>query len=268
MRELISKKTRLELGEYLSGFVLREIEQECEAVDMVPDRLHDPQCSGQRRSLARQYLHGLDYTKEADARKFLALCENLLNAAHPTSSFLETFPKWLRKDGYVFANGRVVPVSHGTSLSHMRALAVEFDAVHLQDQIRRMNDAVEADPALAIGSAKELIETTCKTILAERGKPVSDKDDMLVLVKAARAELRLVPDNVPEAAKGAETIKRLLSNLATVTQGLAELRGLYGTGHGREGRSRGLKPRHARLAVSAAAALAVFMFETHKELGE
>jgi hypothetical protein len=125
----------------------------------------------------------------------------------------------------------------------------------MQEQINRMTASIDSDPALAIGSAKELIETCCKTILAERRKPAKGSEDVLELVKAARAELKLLPDNVPNAAKGAETIKRLLSNLATVAQGLAELRGLYGTGHGRDGKAKGVKPRHARLAVFAASPL-------------
>jgi hypothetical protein len=46
---------------------------------------------------------------------------------------------------------------------------------------------------------------------------------------------------------------------------LAELRGLYGTGHGKDGKTQGVKPRHAKLAVGAAATLTTFLFETHKE---
>ena len=53
-------------------------------------------------------------------------------------------------------------------------------------------------------------------------------------------------------AKAAETIKRLLSNLATITQGIAELRNKYGTGHGKVAKTKGLSPRHAKLAVGAA----------------
>lgn len=266
MKELISKKTRYELAEYMSGFVLREIHHECEAVGMTPDLAYDPQCSGQRRTLARQYLHALDFTKDADVRRFLALCENMLTAAPADSMFLRDFPKWLRKDGFVFENGRIATVAHVTALSNVRSIAMEFNADHMQEQITRISASVDSDPALAIGSAKELIETCCKTILAERGKPAKGTEDVLELVKAARAELKLLPDDVPNAAKGADTIKRLLSNLATIAQGLAELRGLYGTGHGRDGRSKGVKPRHARLAVYAASALAVFLFETHKDL--
>lgn len=35
-----------------------------------------------------------------------------------------------------------------------------------------MRESVDEDPALAVGTAKELIETVCKTIMEERGKPV------------------------------------------------------------------------------------------------
>jgi abortive infection Abi-like protein len=266
MGEIISKKTRSELAEHMSGMVLREIEREFDAVNIECDRSYDPQCSGQRRTFARQYLHSLDFTKDADARKFLALCDNMLNSAAPDSYFAKEFPKWLRKDGFVFENGRIASVAQVTSLANVRAIALEFDANHMQELIGRMASSVDTDPALAIGSAKELIETCCKTILAERGKPAKGTEDVLELVKATRAELKLLPDDVPNAAKGSDTIKRLLNNLATVAQGLAELRGLYGTGHGRDGKTRGVKPRHARLAVNAASALAVFLFETHKDL--
>jgi hypothetical protein len=56
--------------------------------------------------------------------------------------------------------------------------------------------------------------------------------------------------------------KRLLSNLGTIGNGLAELRGLYGTGHGKHGKTSALSARHAKLAVGAAA---TFLFDTHKE---
>ena len=82
-------------------------------------------------------------------------------------------------------------------------------------------------------------------------------------MKIAMKELKLVPNEIPDSAKGANTIKRLLNNLGTVCQGLAELRNLYGTGHGKHGKASTLKPRHAKLAVGAAATLATFLFETH-----
>jgi hypothetical protein len=152
----------------------------------------------------------------------------------------------------------------GPSLDDLKQQARLLDANHLAEQIRRLEDSVEKDPSLAIGTAKELIETCCKTILAARGKELPGTPDIPTLTKATFKELNLVPEGVPSAARGADVIKRLLSNLSTVGQGLAELRGLYGTGHGKHGSASGLTARHARLAVGAASTLAVFLFETHE----
>jgi hypothetical protein len=128
-----------------------------------------------------------------------------------------------------------------------------------------MQDSVEADPSLAIGTAKELIETCCKTILAERGQEISGTPDIPTLTKATFKQLNLVPEGIPNSARGAEVIKRILSNLSTVGHGLAELRGLYGTGHGQHAAASGLTSRHAKLAVGAASTLAIFLFETHEQ---
>lgn len=73
------------------------------------------------------------------------------------------------------------------------------------------------------------------------------------------------PADIPEKAKASENIKRLLSNLASITQGVAELPNHYGTGHGKAAGAKGLQPRHAKLAVGAASTLAVFLAETHNE---
>ena len=153
----------------------------------------------------------------------------------------------------------------GPSLDELKQKARALDASHLAEQIRRMKDSVETDPSLAIGTAKELIETCCKTILAEREVDISGTPDIPALTKTTLRELNLVPEGIPDSARGAKVIKRLLSNLSTVGHGLAELRGLYGTGHGKHGSTSGLTSRHAKLAVGAASTLTVFLFETHEQ---
>lgn len=129
-----------------------------------------------------------------------------------------------------------------------------------------MEAAVPNDPSLAIGTAKELVETCCKTILTERGITLEKTDDLSKLVKSTIRELHLAPDDIPDRARAVLTIRVLLSNLATITKGLAELRNSYGTGHGKEASSKGLGSRHAKLAVGAASTLAVFLVETHRDV--
>lgn len=76
---------------------------------------------------------------------------------------------------------------------------------------------------MSIETAKELVETCCYTILTERGKSVQGMPDIPTLTKATLKELGLVREGVPEAAKGIEIIKRIISNLATIVQGLDQL---------------------------------------------
>jgi len=170
----------------------------------------------------------------------------------------------LAKECHIVVDRLNANVSDG-ALNHMKNVAVTFDAKHLAEQVQRMEKAIDSDPALALGTAKELIETCCRTILSERGKPVTGTPDVPTLTKAVMKELKLLPDSVSKQAKGSEIIKRMLSNLGSICQCMAELRNLYGTGHGKDGKAESIKPRHARLAVGAATALATFLFATHEE---
>ena len=191
-------------------------------------------------------------------------------------SLLQLFNELLSQDGYELVErsrifGRPVYSAHRkiekapTGINSAKGLATQFDAVYLSQQITRLEAAIPYDPDLTIGTAKELVETCCKTILEDYGVSVDKNWDLSQLVKAAYKELKLTPDDIPEQAKASKTIKRLLSNLASVTQGLAELRNNYGTGHGRKIKSKGLNSRHAKLAAGTATTLAVFLFETHQE---
>ena len=166
------------------------------------------------------------------------------------------------KPTYVGRNIGVVAVPGMTSVKESFS---GTDVVYVAQQITRMEAAVLSDPGLAIGTAKELVETCCKTILSERGLDIPKNDDLSQLVKRTVKELKLTPTDIPDQAKAADTIRILLSNLATITNGIAELRNKYGTGHGRSASSKGLGPRHAKLAVGAASTLVVFLAETHRE---
>ena len=190
---------------------------------------------------------------------------NRENDTEWAKSSFNSLRKWIECDGFGYEEGNLTPVGKHHSLEHIADTVSKFDLPELHRQIQRMQSAVEDDPGLAIGTAKELVESVCKTILEQRQILFGDDADIGQLVKETRKALGLIPESIPNSAKGAESIRRLLSNLGNVAQGLAELRNLYGTGHGKGGTVKGLSPRHARLAVGAAAALTSFLFETHLE---
>lgn len=270
--ELISKKTRYEFREYFVGKTLREIEIEFDSADVPFDANFEPSTSGERRSLVEKYYHSVDWTKWKDVRKVLTVYENVLSNLEDfretnelADQTFRSLLKWIEKDGYKYDDGRLVSIGKHQILEVISDTTSHFDMPELHRQIERMKFAVEDDPGLAIGTAKEIVETTCKTILEERGIQFDEDSDIGYLIKETRKSLGLVPDAIPNSAKGTEIIRRLLSNLGNIAQGLGELRNLYGTGHGKHGRSKGLNPRHARLATGAAATLALFLLETHQE---
>ena len=176
----------------------------------------------------------------------------------------DSLKAFVLKDGFDYRDGRLVAIGSIPNAAHLKEVAISVDAPYLLQQVERIENQIEADPRLAIGTSKELVETICKTILTERDIDFDKKAELMDLVKLTRTELKLVPDDIPDSAKAADTIRKLLGNLASITQSLAELRNAYGTGHGHDGRSKGLTPRHARLAAGAACVLAKFLFETHQ----
>lgn len=210
--------------------------------------------------------------------KFLCFTVDPLVREEPAEAALlvEIYNRCLKSDGYQVAEdtrvsgkpayvGRRVG-SHGASVADVaRARISALDVGYVQQQIERMDNNISRDPALAIGTAKEFVETCCRTILSERGVEISADVNLQKLVKNTSTNLEITPTDVPEQRKAAGTIRKILGSLGTVVQGVAELRNSYGTGHGREAGHRGLGSRHARLAVGAASTLGVFLIETHRE---
>ncbi len=139
-----------------------------------------------------------------------------------------------------------------------------LNAEYVTQQINLMESSIEAAPHISIGLAKELIETCCKSIFDER-KMVYDKNwDLGKLMKETTKLLKLTPSDIPNETKAASSIKQILGSLSSVVQGIAEVRNEYGSGHGKDGKFKGLQPRHAELAVGASSTLAIYLLETHE----
>lgn len=62
---------------------------------------------------------------------------------------------------------------------------------HVAGQVTRMKASIVSDPALAIESAKEFVESIAKGLLREQWVPITGKEPMPSLVLMARKELNL-----------------------------------------------------------------------------
>jgi len=263
--ELLSQRTRREFREWFVGNShLREIADLFAGVDIArsPTAV-DPGNGGERRALVEQYYASIDWTDHGDVRRVLDVYEEILDRISDVE-YYEHMVSALERDGYKYEQGRIVASAADWDLGQILKAGALFDTSHLQDQVDRLRQSVDEDPGLAIGTSKELVETTCKTLLDAIGEEYDKNADVAKLVKQTCRALKLTPDDISDTAKGAETIRRTLGQLATIAISLAELRNLYGTGHGKTSGHRGLHPRHARLAVGCAATFATFLFDTYQ----
>jgi hypothetical protein len=191
------------------------------------------------------------------------------------TELLQAFNSYLKQDGYELVektriSGR--PVYSAKRLDYIKEkIKKRIDEVYktlnteyVLNQITLMEASIENAPHIAIGLSKELIETSCKSILKEHGAALNTDWDLPKLMKETAKLLKLTPEDIPDEKKGSTTIRQILGSLTSVVHGLSELRNDYGGGHGKDKRFRGLQIRHAKLAVGAASTLAIFLLETHE----
>ena len=189
-------------------------------------------------------------------------------------SYLEVFNKHLVVEGWeigIVGHVGAHPVYGARRLDQMppsvageaRELAQTLGG-YVTRQVTRMESAIPNDPHLAIGTAKEFVETICKTILEERGINISENEDFPGLVRRAVSSLPIVSAGINDLTRWEGTITRLVNNLSSLGRSLAELRNAFGTGHGRTAKHIGLDVHHARLAVRMATAVGVFLYEVHE----
>ncbi|HXU26803.1 MAG TPA: abortive infection family protein [Bacteroidia bacterium] len=266
--ELISKKTRSEFQEYLVSKTLREIERYFDNYDVkfIPHPI-ELLPSGQRRSHVLQYYASINWGNYHDVKKILNVYSDILTDLSSSNDTwnkekIDRLTKYLLKDGYQFIDGKLVSIKPVANFEEFENATNLLDKEHFKEYIDRIKKSVDEDPGLAIGSTKELIEATLKTILNELKLGFDKDDDIPKLLKQVQKALDLVPDTVDDSKKGSDIIKILLSNLGQVVVKVAELRNLYGTGHGKENKRKGLNERHARLTVGAGITLATFLLET------
>lgn len=267
---LISKKVRNAFREIFSEYyVLQTIRLAFDNYGFKIDEHHQPSVSGRRREIVEQYYASIDFTSETDTERVLRVYSDVLGDL-PCDNEKSKNEKIkllniLKLEGYDVVDGRLasrIP----PALVEIRQLAHSRNLRELERLIDRlMRTTAATDPALTVGTAKELVETVCKTILMDAGMS-DNKMSLPKLVRTAAGVLSLLPEDIPDQVKGKDTIRRVLNSLTQIVDGIGDLRNLYGTGHGKHGGVRGgVAARHARLVVGAAGAVAMFLMETQSE---
>lgn len=261
-RPLVHPRVRSAFREAASDYgVVRQIERafEDEGFDAEPEDARDWYSPGQRRGTFDRYTATVDWADSRQVRQTLNAFETILEWTH--GDYRDNLVRHLRRDGYsVDDNGRILGGA-ATSLAEI-PLEELTDSSSIIEHLERIAASTDGDPALAISGAKALIEATTKLVLVELGQEFDEKADVSALVKAAQKALALHPETLAPTKPGAETTRRILSNLSQLAIGVAELRNQYGPDHGRTTAVVGLRPRHAHLAVGASTTYCRLLLET------
>ncbi|MER6206587.1 abortive infection family protein [Streptomyces sp. NPDC001642] len=190
-------------------------------------------------------------TRAIDAANF-AVAERMLG-----------LPTWLTQHEPVLFNEIYGSQVADAGVDELVAAATELGLADVDEHAARIRRGIRDDPAQAIGSAKELLETVLKAVLGLHGNGPETKKDIPHLMKEANIALGLDPAGVKGNEPGAEQRRKALGALTNLVNSIAELRNAgFGTGHGLSQRPT-LDVATARLVVSAAVTAATFYIEAH-----
>lgn len=229
----------------------------------------------------------------SDPRINLSHCEDetylnfLAMTVHPrvrtdtdeVTKLTDIYNKHLDADGFEIAQTDEIsgkPVFTGRQKiigqSHLTAKKVEIkrylNTAYVNGKINTMTDAINKDTDLAIGTAKELLETTCKSILRQKGETINTNWTLPQLLKATSNSLDFMPKEAEDPEKAEKAIKQLLGGIFSIVQGVGELRNGYGTGHGKDADFKGLEIKYAKLLVGVVSEIAIFYLATNGETAE
>jgi len=139
-------------------------------------------------------------------------------------------------------------------------------AESLEQLIQAIENAIEGVPDFAFGLCKALIESVCKTVLADIGHPADPNWDAPRLLRETTNRLALLPADHPDPARARGSIEKTIRGLLQTIQGLCELRNEHDiASHGRDAFSPRLSLRQATLAAQAADTIVAFLYRTHRD---
>lgn len=160
----------------------------------------------------------------------------------------------LRRCGFVLTGDGYVEVANLADFESYQ------DRPALEAQLARLRRA-EDDPALMLGTAKEMLESAAKYVLDELLGDVPDNADFGNLLYLAREQLGIRPEDIASKEPESVAIKKIMGAAWTIAEQSNHLRNREGTGHGRTLPS-GVSPAVAELVVREACSVVQLMLST------
>lgn len=267
-RDLISKTTRNEFREVLTGHSLREIEMTFDAGGLAPREGYQPTVSGERRGLVEAYYANLDFTSPTDVKNLLAVYEEVFELLRKTQDrvinpesvdgTVDALLRRMERDGFRYESGRFVSDALNVVIVHAPSL-VRLSEASIQEHLEKARHKItNGDPAGAIANAYTLVEEFLKQLLRKSGTAFNKNEgDIRALYKLLAEPLHLAPKS--ESLES--YLKAILEGLQRQISGLFELANKASDRHARKYNP---ASHHARLAVNVAFTLCEFLLESYE----
>lgn len=134
----------------------------------------------------------------------------------------------------------------------------EISVKEIEEEFDRAHRTVDADPPAAVTAACAIVEALCKEYISENPHiEMPAKQTIINLWRIVSKDLKLSPESVED-----NDLKRILSGLVSIIDGVGSFRTHAGSAHGQGKRKYRIAARHARLTVHAAHTLCLFVLET------
>lgn len=130
-----------------------------------------------------------------------------------------------RRDWELDGHGSLRPAGVGAVSSVEGRPAIEYQL----ERLRRTGD----DPALMLGTAKEMLESTAKYVLDAFSVPYGARTSFDELWHHTRDRLGLLPQDVDVSKPGGSEVREILGACWVIARNCNTLRNAEGTGHGR-----------------------------------
>ncbi|MBW8375001.1 MULTISPECIES: abortive infection family protein [unclassified Stenotrophomonas] len=133
----------------------------------------------------------------------------------------------------------------------------DFSVAEVEEEFERAVRFIDSDPAAAVTAACAIVEALCKHYIATERLDLPTSQTVKPLWVVVAKHLKLSPEQLED-----DDLKRVLSGLSSIIDGLGAYRTHAGSAHGQHKRAYKVAPRHARLVVHSAHSLCLFVVET------
>lgn len=136
----------------------------------------------------------------------------------------------------------------------------ERDLAEVDKEFERSLANVESDPPASITAACSILESLFRVYIEDNGLEMPGEQSLKPLWKTVSKHLGFDPSAVED-----EDLKKILSGMTSVIDGIGSLRTHGSTAHGRGRKAYRIQTRHARLAIHASHTVVGFFLETWDE---